>query len=119
MPGSTQGEERVLVLAPIGRDAATICDVLRRAGLQGVACADLPALLDALRAGAGAAMIAEEALFAKETAGLVDWVESQPPWSDLPFVLLTSKQERPDVPAWRKRLLAKLRNASLLERPLD
>src|SRR5271165_1530121 len=119
MAGPKAGEERILILAPIGRDAATIGDVLRRAGLQGVVCPDLPALLDSLRAGAGAAMVAEEALFGRGSTSLVEWVEAQPPWSDLPFIVLTSKQARPEVPVWRKSLLAKLRNASLLERPLD
>ncbi|HME69283.1 MAG TPA: ATP-binding protein [Myxococcota bacterium] len=119
MAGPKAGEERILILAPIGRDAAAIGDVLRRAGLQGVVCPDLPALLDSLRAGAGAAMVAEEALFGRGSTSLVEWVEAQPPWSDLPFIVLTSKQARPEVPVWRKSLLAKLRNASLLERPLD
>ncbi len=110
---------RVLILAPIGRDAAASADVLRRAGIQSLICRDVIELVAALDEGADAALVAEEALFGKHAASLVDWVGRQEPWSDLPLVVVTSRQERPEVLIWRQCLLVSLRNASMLARPLD
>ncbi len=55
-------EERVLVLAPVGRDGALAAEVLAEAGLETLACADADAFLSALAGGAGAAVLAQEAL---------------------------------------------------------
>jgi signal transduction histidine kinase/ActR/RegA family two-component response regulator len=106
-------------LAPIGRDAAASADVLRRANIKSVICQDMAALIAALDEGADTALVAEEGLFGKHAASLVEWVERQAPWSDMPFVLVTSRQERPEVLVWRQRLMVSLRNASMLARPLD
>ena len=69
--------------------------------------------------GVGAVFVAEEALFNKDTESLAQWIESQPPWSDLPFVVLTSHREQPAVVAWRRSIVSLLRNVSLLERPVQ
>lgn len=69
--------------------------------------------------GAAAVFIAEEALFGKDLSDLKAWVEQQPPWSDLPFIVLTSRQEQPAVAAWRQGLVAALRNVTLVERPMQ
>jgi signal transduction histidine kinase/CheY-like chemotaxis protein len=39
--------------------------------------------------------------------------------SDLPFVILTSRQEQPGIMAWRQRLVTALRTVALLERPVQ
>jgi signal transduction histidine kinase len=119
MTAANPPEQRALILAPIGRDATAISDVLQRVGLDSLICRDLPALMDALSVGAGAALVAEEALFGNQNTELIRWVDEQPPWSDMPFIVLTSRQVRPEVMLWRQRLLGRLRNASLIERPLD
>ena len=80
---------------------------------------DLADLSGQIRDGADAVFLAEEGLFGKDLTGLFAWVESQPAWSDLPFVVLTSHQEQPAVAAWRRRLVVSLRNVSLLERPVQ
>lgn len=110
---------RVLVFAPIGRDGAASADILRRAGTTVSICADLTDLLDQIKAGAGAVFVAEEGLFGKATGQLIDWIERQPAWSDLPFVVLTSRNEESRIVAWRKQLAAALRNISLIERPVQ
>jgi signal transduction histidine kinase len=114
-----KAENRLLVLAPIGRDAAAITGVLHRAGYDSLICRDAASLVAALTEGAAAAFIAEEGLFGSGGATLTAWVEAQPPWSDLPFIVLTSRQVRPEVERWRLRMITSLRNASLLERPID
>ena len=113
------GRPRVLVLAPIGRDGAASAELLRRADLAARACTGLPDLVAGLAAGADAVFVAEEALLAKPMEELVAWVEQQPPWSDMPFVVLTSHRKHPAVAAGRERLVAALRNVSLLERPVQ
>ncbi|WP_260693311.1 ATP-binding protein [Rhizobium leguminosarum] len=111
--------EPVLVFAPVGRDAAASVDLLMRNGIASKACGDLSAFVTALEAGASAAFLAEEALFGKHANSLFGWVADQPPWSDLPFVLLTSRQEQVGIKAWRQDLIARLRNVTLLERPVQ
>ena len=110
---------RVLVFAPIGRDGPASAELLRRTGLNAEPCADLAGLVEALEAGAAAAFVAEEGLFGQDLAALAGWVERQPTWSDLPFVVLTSRQEQPAITAWRQGLAGTLRNVSFLERPLQ
>jgi C4-dicarboxylate-specific signal transduction histidine kinase len=109
----------VLVFAPTGRDASAITHVLQQVGLTADVCADLGALTAGLERGAAAALIAEEGLFAKDLSGLFAWIERQPPWSDMPFVMLTAHHEQPSVSAWRQDVITKLRNVSLLQRPVQ
>jgi signal transduction histidine kinase/ActR/RegA family two-component response regulator len=110
---------RVLVFAPIGRDGAASAEILRRAGTNVSICSDLTELVDQIKAGAGAVFVAEEGLFGKASTQLIDWIERQPAWSDLQFIILTSHNEESRVLAWRKQLTAALRNISLIERPVQ
>lgn len=110
---------RVIVLAPVGRDASASVDVLRKGGLNAESCGTLAELLSQLNEGAGSVFIAEEALFNADLAGLEDWVKKQPPWSDLPFVILTSHLDHPTIRKWRQQLASKLQNIAMLERPIQ
>ncbi|MBW4091990.1 MAG: response regulator [Proteobacteria bacterium] len=112
------GSERVLVLAPIGRDAPTATALLCRIGLDAEVCADLGELTAGLAAGAGVAVIAAEAFQREPVAPLAEWVRRQPAWSDLPFVVLTTAGGVAADPVPPLPLLQTLRNVSLLERPL-
>lgn len=110
---------RVLVCAPIGRDGPASAEILERAGLAAAVCPGLDRLVGELEAGAGAAFVAEEALLGRNIARLLAWVDAQPPWSDLPFVLLTSHREQAAVAAWRVEIIQRLRNVTLVERPVQ
>jgi signal transduction histidine kinase len=112
-------ETRVLIFAPIGRDGPSCAEVLRRAGWKVDIRNDLPSLVSEIRAGAGAALIAEEGLYGKDISDLADWVAHQPAWADLPFILLTSRHDANQVLSWRRDITASLRNVSLLERPIQ
>ncbi len=79
---------RVLILAPVGRDASLTRSLLDRAGVESLGCSNLDDLQRNLVEGAGAAIITEEALIGCDISGLVDWVAQQPSWSDFPFVVL-------------------------------
>ena len=82
-------------------------------------CKDVAALAAEIEAGAGAVFVAEEGLFGKDISHITAWVARQPAWSDLPFIVLTSRHDESRVVAWRETLTASLRNVSLLERPLQ
>src|SRR5689334_7354052 len=109
---------RVLVLAPTGRDATAAVDQLRLAGLTGVVCTNVLDLIGKLNDGAAVAIIAEEA-FRSDLANLRRWVEKQPPWSDFPFVVITTRGLYPKEDTLRLGLIETLGNVSLLERPLS
>lgn len=106
----------VLLLTPAGRDAALAASIIEGAGLRAAVCqelTDLTAQLD----GAGAAVVAEEALAGPALARLLEWVAAQPLWSDFPFVLLARRGHEAQQGRAAERLAAALRNVTLLERP--
>jgi signal transduction histidine kinase/ActR/RegA family two-component response regulator len=110
--------ERILILAPIGRDASASASVLQQMDLPALTCANFDELERALEEGAGAAIITEEAFFRSPYEGLVSWIARQPPWSDFPLIILTSS--RGVSPQFHAAgLMTALRNVSLLERPLQ
>ncbi|UAK25702.1 hybrid sensor histidine kinase/response regulator [Sphingomonas nostoxanthinifaciens] len=110
-------DRRVLVLAPRGRDAAIAADLLSKNAIDPVVCASTMDLLDALRVGAGAVLITEEALARGDQHALTAWTTSQPSWSDLPFIVLANGGKAPRSALATKRL-TDLGNVVLLERPL-
>jgi len=110
--------DRVLILAPKGRDAAVIAAMLSEVGIAGAHCADLAALVVELDdPETGAAVLAQEAL-GPQIALLEQWIAAQPPWSDFPFILLS--QRAASSPRARNDLaqLAERGNVAVLERPL-
>lgn len=113
-----QAVQPVLILAPTGRDAAAAADLLEQAGMLPRVCADLAALSSGLEE-AAAVFVAEEALIGRPLDALVEWVERQAAWSDLPFVMLTSRHDHRQVAAWRQQQVDRLGNVALLERPVQ
>jgi signal transduction histidine kinase len=115
MTAAGRAEERLLVLAPTGRDAALCRDVLADAGVACVLCPDLPAVCRELADGAGALLLPEEALTGDGAAGLATVLAAQPPWSDLPVLVLTRGGADSPLAA---QALAALGNVMLVERPV-
>jgi len=108
--------ERALILAPAGRDAAVALGMLAEARIAGTDCADVAALVEGLKQGAGLAICTEEALMRADVYGLSLWIRGQEEWSDMPFVLLTRRDGLERNPA-AGRLLELLGNVTFLERP--
>ena len=110
-------DDTVLILTPRGRDAGVAADLLERHGISCRICPHLSALREALPDGAGAALVAEEALGGDELHDVAAWLDQQPPWSDFPFVVLANGHK--GVRSARAfETLDRLRNVVLLERPL-
>jgi signal transduction histidine kinase/ActR/RegA family two-component response regulator len=114
---STALADRVLILAPTGRDSAVAASILKEAGLPTAVCADLPCFVREIEAGAAAAVVVEEALHTADISGLARWIGDQPAWSDFPFVLLAHKGAGPERTPGAGRLSTVLGNVSFLERP--
>ena len=114
----TPPESRVLLLAPRGRDAQVISQVLSPHVVDCAVCESIPAFAHELHNGAGTAFITEEALLGWPHAELVQWLAGQPPWSDFPFTVLATKRTGSRPPSALQTLEA-LGNVLILERPLN
>jgi signal transduction histidine kinase/CheY-like chemotaxis protein len=119
MDGAEAARGVVPILAPVGRDAAAISDLLKRAGLRPAICEGPADLVAALEQTIEVVVVAEEALFGRNLSEVEQWVERQPPWSDQPFIVLTGQSEGPRFAAFRRELVKRLRNVTFLERPLQ
>jgi PAS domain S-box-containing protein len=108
---------RSLILAPTGRDAPLIVSLLAELGVVGDTCEDIGALARQLQQGAGLAIIADEALKAVNLRPLLEFLENQGAWSDLPIILLTHSGELPAQDPELQQLSQFLGNVNFLERP--
>ncbi|MFN3669324.1 MAG: response regulator [Brevundimonas sp.] len=106
-----------MLLAPRGRDAQVIERLLGGEGHACVVCDDAEAMAAELARGAGIAIVTEEALAEAQHAVLGRWLETQPPWSDFPFILLATKRSG-RRPLEARRALEQLGNVVVLERPV-
>jgi signal transduction histidine kinase len=118
MVGAKTPKSVVLVLLPVGRDAATVAGLIERTGLRPVICNTHQEVVENLEWVVEVVLVAEEALYGNNVRVLEDWVGRQPPWSDQPFVVLTNHNQGPKFAAFRRELVMRLRNVGFLERPL-
>ncbi|MHB8269509.1 ATP-binding protein [Bradyrhizobium sp.] len=114
-PGASS--ERAVILAPTGRDAAVAAALIREAGFYANIAGDLTALMHEVEAGAGLAVIADEAIKTADLRSLVKWLNDQPSWSDFPIVLLTHQGGGPERNPDAARLGQALGNVTFIERP--
>jgi PAS domain S-box-containing protein len=113
-PKSPDLDLRVLVLAPSSKDAAVAGSVFVTAGLQCECVSNLADLCARLNQGAGAIVVPEEAIFPDQRDCLAEWLRSQPPWSDLPVVVLARSGADSAAVAQAMDLFC---NVTVLERP--
>ena len=110
-------EDRILVLALRGRDAAVIEALLAKQDYVSTVCANACALSEELVSGAATAIITEESLAGADRSALDAWVTQQPPWSDFPFILLATRRAG-HRPRDAMLVLERLGNVIVLERPI-
>jgi len=113
---TSETEERVLVLAPVGRDAALTRSILAQEGIAACACRNTNELCKEWASGAGAALLTEEALSEPELERLLSELDHQPIWSDLPLILFTSTKE--SARFFLETIGPRL-NLTILERPIN
>src|SRR5712691_1332642 len=116
MPNEQGNEQRVLVVAPVGRDASLICDLLARQGFGCESCGNVRELAGKIGESTGALLITDEALGGKVLGHLLEVLNMQPPWSDVPLILLThsgNAQTKLIDQNWARR-----RNVIVVDRPV-
>ncbi len=110
--------DRVLVIAPIGQDAAAMATLLDGQGFETQICHGLDGYSRQMIDSAGALLLTEEALESPQGSLLLDLLKGQSPWSELPLIILTSGGE-----SRRAGLLnlaaAAAGSVTLLERPIS
>jgi PAS domain S-box-containing protein len=111
-------DERILILAPTGRDAAMTARYLHEAGLSAEACDNIEELCEETRAGAGMIFLTGEALTVAAMRYLVESLAGQPAWSDIPLVVLTSGGGETPANTEVLAALAEASNVTLIERPV-
>jgi signal transduction histidine kinase/ActR/RegA family two-component response regulator len=118
MPDGTENknvETRVLVFMPTGRDASLVCRMLEKAGIASLSCANARDLEEEILSGAGAVLIAEEALQTATFEHFIESLERQPVWSDVPVMLFASSAHNSE------KLIEQVGarfNATIVERPI-
>jgi signal transduction histidine kinase len=117
-PRSDRIHQRVIVVAPTGRDASLVVDLLRKAGRECDICHSIAEACAAIRIGAGAGIIAEEALDPGRVSELSETLAAQPPWSYFPLILFTVAGEVTFHSQRRRAMREPLGNVYLLERPV-
>jgi len=89
------------VVAPTGRDARLLCEMLGRNAIVCESYAEVRQLCDELPNGAGAILLTDEALGEGDLECLSNALGTQPKWSDVPIILLTSNWQKVDLAARR------------------
>jgi signal transduction histidine kinase/ActR/RegA family two-component response regulator len=108
-------EDRILVLAPTGRDATLTCDILGKAELAGLPCSDEAELCREIERGAAVAILTEEALHPWTVHALVGALGRQGAWSDLPLIVFTRDGRSGEAAL---ETLGPIGNATILDRPV-
>jgi signal transduction histidine kinase len=111
-------DERVIIIAPVGQDAEAMAGLLDAQGFETQICNGSDEYSRQITDRAGALLLTEEALESRQGSLLLDAVKAQPPWSELPLIILTSGGE-----SRRAGLLnlaaAAAGSVTLLERPIS
>jgi len=107
---------RILIVAPLGRDAPAIAELLQSHGYLTQVCGGLADAGVELEQGAGALLLTEESLEREQITALLARLDGQPAWSELPVIILTTAGERSAERL--DRIAAAAGGVTLLERPL-
>jgi PAS domain S-box-containing protein len=106
-----------LICAPLGRDAQIAAALLTEAGIRAKTAPDLSEFVSSLNDDIAFAVITEEILRFTDLRHISTWIENQPSWSDLPFIVLTARGAGPERNPQAARLSEMLGNVSFVERP--
>ena len=112
---SSNIEYRILLRTATSKDALMARAVLERAQLVSHTCADTPELLAELTRGAGGILLAEEVIAGPGIAELRHALSVQPPWSDLPLLVLARQGADSRAIA---HVMDEFANVTVIERPV-
>jgi signal transduction histidine kinase len=111
-------DERVIIIAPVGQDAEAMARLLDGQGFETQIFNGSDEYSRQIMDRAGALLLTEEALESPEGSVLLDAVKAQPPWSELPLIILTSGGESRRV-GLLNLAAAAAGSVTLLERPIS
>jgi signal transduction histidine kinase/ActR/RegA family two-component response regulator len=107
--------QRVAILTPTGRDGSLTAALLGEGNIDSVVCPDIQSAGRLIEEGVGCLLVAEEAVLNGGMTALATALALQPPWSDLPVLLLTRYGADS---ATVGLALQSFSNVTLLERPV-
>ena len=111
-------DQRILILAPTGRDGELAARFLRDGGLDARVCDRIETLCQEMLDGAGLIFLTGEALTPEAMQCLVEALALQPTWSDIPIVVLTSGGGETPGNVEALSALVETGNVTLIERPV-
>lgn len=112
-------DEQVLVLAPKGSEAKSLCAVFSEHHVSSVNCSGVEELCRGVECGAGAAVVAGELLAQLLSSCLTQVLSQQLPWSDFPLIVLAGRDVTFEANWKMLRALERFANVTLLERPVS
>ncbi|MEA3161713.1 MAG: hypothetical protein QOD95_3261, partial [Gammaproteobacteria bacterium] len=107
-------ERKVLVLPPTRRDGDVTRALLRDVGLDCDVVGNARSLASRLNTSIGAVVLTDAAVADPGLSSVMDALDRQPQWSDMPVILLSKPEMR--SPAGKRRF-GKLTNLTVLDRP--
>ena len=112
---------RVLVSAPFGADANSIVQLLKREHYDARDHLTLGEVAQLLDDHVGVVLVTEEALRPADLDTLKSCLDAQPPWSDIPFIVLATRRTGSERAhdSLHRRLQPYVSNAVIVERPLS
>ncbi len=113
-PDTSDAEGRVLLFVATRKDAEVSERLLAHAGLRCTVCESIARLMAEIAIGAAAVLTTDQLIEGSRVDELLQVLDHQPDWSDLPFVILMSGGAHS---ARATQVLARLTNVTILERP--
>jgi PAS domain S-box-containing protein len=107
-------DRKVFVLPPTRRDGDVTCTLLKDAGLDCDVVVNAQSLAAHMNSSVGAVVLTDTAVGDPGLSSVLDAIERQPQWSDVPVILLTRPDRQSPID---KRRFQKLTNLTLLDRP--
>ncbi len=109
----------VLIAAPLGKDAALAAQALEQAGIRTAICQRVSEVAERFDETTHAILVAAEALVASDIPALLAQLQQQPPWSDIPLIILTTSGGGDVMSRRALEIFGPAANVTLLERPLQ
>jgi signal transduction histidine kinase/CheY-like chemotaxis protein len=114
----SERNQRILILAPTGRDAELTARILADASLLPHICPTIDEVSEQMKRGAGVVLLTEESLTKRALGFLARSLMAQRRWSDIPIILLTSGGSESPVNTEALASLGAIGNVNLIERPV-
>lgn len=115
---SAPEEGRVLIIAPVGQDGEAMAAMLTAQDIRSEICTEPRECLREMATGAGALLLTEEVLEMAGVDELFADLKSQPEWSELPVIFLTSGGES-RLASLQQLAASAAATVLLLERPMS